>query len=172
MADPIVVVADLTAHLAGDQQAAIDAATDLVREYCGWHVTPEKSETLTVRGNGSGVLQLRTLRVKTVAEVRDADGTVIDPATYEVAPEGYLYGRRWTGVYEVDLTHGFAEAPAVAQVILRAAARGIQSPDGSTPTSVSLGSASIGLGSPGSSAGVFPQSDMATLDRYRLPPLP
>lgn len=175
MAAPIVTKVDLSAHLAGDQQAALDAATDLVRDYCGWHITPEQTETLTVRGNGSSVLQLRSLRVTTVAEVRDADGTVIDATTYKVAPEGYLYGRRWTGTYEVDLTHGFAEAPALAQVILRSAAGTTSAPTAPGPaTSVSLGSARIGYGSARGSAGVggMSDADLAVLDRYKLPPLP
>ena len=173
MSTPIVEVVDLTAHLSGDKQAAIDAATDAVREYCGWHVTPViQDDELQVRGNGSTVLQLRSLRVASVASVTDEAGA---PVTgWKVAPEGYLYGRAWSDghVYTVTLTHGYAEAPALAQVILRAAARAISSPDGQVPTSVSLGSARVGLGGVVSAAGAFPQSDMAILDRYRLPPLP
>lgn len=174
MSQPIVEVSDLTAHLSGDQQSALDVATALVRALCGWHVTPEVSETVAVRGNGSTVLQLPSLRVASVASVTDEDGTEV--TGYRVAAEGYLYGHRWgTGhVYDVTLTHGFEEAPDLAQVILRTAARGISSPDGSVATSLSLGSARIGLGGESklSAAGALPQADLAVLARYALPPLP
>ena len=175
MADPIVVVADLTAHLAGDQQAAIDAATDLVRDYCGWHVTPEESAAVQVRGNGSTVLQLPSLRVVSVASVVDDEGMTVDG--YKVAPEGYLFGRTWSAdrVYTVTMTHGFTEAPALAQVVLRVAAGTASAPTAPGPaTSVSLGSARIGYGSVRGSAGVggMSDADLAVLDRYKLPPLP
>lgn len=176
MITPIVTPASLTAHLSGDQQAAIDAATGAVRDYCRWHVTPVESETIRVRGNGSTVLQLPTLRVVSVTSVADEDGKILD--NYKVADEGYLYGRSWAAdhYYTVALEHGFEDAPALTGVILRAAAGGVAYPTGGTPSSVSLGSARIGFGSTQSGGaapvGPFPAADLSILDRYRLPALP
>lgn len=176
MSTPIVTPSELTAHLSGEPQRAIDAATGAVRDYCGWHVTPVEPQTVPARGNGSPVLQLPSLRVVSVTSVTDEDGNVLDD--YKVAPEGYLYGRSWVAghVYTVVMEHGFDEAPALAGVILRAAAGSTTYPTGGTPSSLSLGSARVGFGSTqsGGSApiGPFPPSDLSVLDRYKLPPLP
>ena len=178
MSEPIVTTTDLDAYLSGDRQAALDAATAAVRAYCGWHVTPEVTETVTVDVEGCTVL-LPSLYVTDVTEVR-AEGEVVDAAGYEWSAAGILrvHAKRGFRTLEVTMTHGYAEAPDVAEVVLRAAARStaVNGSDGAAfpLKSVQVGQVSEGYAVPTSWAGgsALTDEDRAVLDRYKLPPRP
>jgi hypothetical protein len=101
-------------------QAEIDAAVAAVRTAAGWHIAPERDETLTLDVDcWERTLRLPTKQLASVDEVRDTKlSTVIAATTYEVSvakgavrkcggvwPHGY-------GRLEVDLTHGYATVPA------------------------------------------------------------
>lgn len=98
--------------------AAIDAAADRVRTEAGWHIAPEVTETIEVDGTSRRELILPTLRIVTVAEVRD----ITDPDSpvvltgWRVRKGGMLYRDiGWPcgpdAMLEVDLTHGYDTTP-------------------------------------------------------------
>lgn len=181
-AEPIVLVADLEAYQRGDPQALIDSATAAVRRYCGWHITPTRTETLTLLGDGSSTLMLPSLCVSDVAAVT-YDGTVLAPEDYAWTPYGVITLARsvflaqpfWTVPLHVavTLTHGFTAAPDVETVILSMVARAQVSPTGvirSQVGQVGFTYSQTGTGQAGGIA-MLP-NELSTLDLFRLAPRP
>lgn len=176
---PIVTTADLTSYQAGDAQGLIDQATALVRRYCGWHVTPELTETLTLNGSGNGVQILPSLRVASIASVTH-DGTLLtadDDYTwsaagwieYVAAGPYFSEAGLWAtapGKVVVELTHGYTDAPDLAGVILARASRMQGNPNAATRTQVGQVSEQVEV------ASGFTADERATLDLYRLAPRP
>ena len=77
VAPDLMTAADVAAASKGQVSAAdprlpalIAAASQAVRDRCGWHVTPVVSETLTVDGTGGVLLDVRSGRLLDVSEVR------------------------------------------------------------------------------------------------------
>lgn len=99
-------------------QAAIDTALVAARRFCGWHVSPSKSETITVDGPGGRVLSLPTLNLTAVASVSEL-AAAVDVSTLDRSQwKGTLTKQFgcWTGrdgAIEATITHGFAEADAL-----------------------------------------------------------
>lgn len=98
---------------ATSQQRA-DAA---IRAYCGWHIAPVVTETLTVDGSGTSVLLLPTLHIASVASVLELGIALVDGTGYEWSVAGLLCKQQWSrwtdrprGVV-VELTHGYATVP-------------------------------------------------------------
>lgn len=169
---PIVGTDDLTAYLSGDPQAAIDAATGLVRDYCGWHVTPVETQTLTFRARGERAMLLPSLRVVAVRSVV-VDGVPVDVDGIEWDPSGILWLGGVTGQVEAVVDHGFDEVPALVAVILAAAARMQAAPDGATSVKIGTAAVTYSQTAPGQSGGVaLTDSERSQLDRYRLQPRP
>lgn len=98
-------------------EQAVTAAGEQLRRTCGWHISPEVEETLTVDSPGGRVLWLPTRWVLDVTAVRDVSGS--SPVA--------LSGWRWSQggmlslesgfpagfrAIEVDLVHGFELCPA------------------------------------------------------------
>ena len=100
-------------------QRAIDTALLAARRYCGWHVSPVRSETITLDGPSGRVLSLPSLNVTAVSALSEcgiaADVTKLDVSrrkgTVEKYPYGYWTGRN--GAISVTMTHGFTEAEAL-----------------------------------------------------------
>ncbi|MGV8972246.1 MAG: hypothetical protein ACOH10_07975 [Rhodoglobus sp.] len=178
-ADLIVTTSDLTLYQSGDPQSLIDQATADVRGYCHWHVTPSRTETVTLDGSGSSIQILPSLHVTAVTSVT-YDGVVLSAADYswsevgviEYSPSGpYFAGAcRWLtglGKVVVVMTHGHAQALDLARIILAMADRSQNVPDRITQTVMGPRSESY------SSAGQgFSTDEIAVLDRYRLPGRP
>lgn len=174
MVAELVHPSEFDAYLSGDPHAALVAAEAAVRSYCGWHVAPSKAETVTVWGDGAAVLLVPSLHVTEVAEVR-VDGKVVDGYTWRV--HGALHGRCLRGRVEVDMTHGFpADSPAgevLRSTILAVAARAIASPSGVVRAQVGQISETYSQTGFNQAGGVaLLDGEMATLDRYKLPPRP
>lgn len=180
VAEPIVRPADLAAYLASDPQALIDAATAAVRRYCGWHIAPSRSETLTFRSDGSLTQILPTLRVTSIESVT-YDGLLLDPTSYQWDPWGvlsYAPSTLWPsywGSYRapaplvVTLTHGFDSVPDVAAVITSIVARAQASPDGITRSQVGQVSQTYSQTGQGQAGGLaFLPNELSVLDLYRL----
>lgn len=93
----------------------VDAAVATVRLAAGWHIAPQRTETILLEVNWpTRWLALPTRKLVDVVEVRDADtGEVIDPAHYRTSRDLATLRFRTGGfeAVEVDLTHGFAECP-------------------------------------------------------------
>lgn len=92
----------------------LDAALARARRYCGWHVSPVITETITLDGHGDRFLPLPTKRIGAVVGI-DVDGVPIDLS--EVQQHGSTLIRWiWPCGYaniEVEFTHGFTAAEAV-----------------------------------------------------------
>lgn len=113
--------------------AALDAASALIREHCGWHIAEVEEQTVRLDGPGSALLVLPTLRLVDLASVVEL-GQAVDVAALDVSGLGLVRGRRWTdrfGCIVATFTHGFAEVPAtVADLTLQIASRALGSPLG------------------------------------------
>lgn len=116
--------------------AALEGASDAVRRYCRWHVTPMVKQVLTVNVEGGRYLPLRSLHVVDVHKVILMDQE-LDPDQYEWSESGMLelfvpqIPTRFRAL-EVELTHGYHEAPALAAVASKIALFSLASPLGVT----------------------------------------
>jgi len=103
----------------GDAQAAIDTALVAARRYCGWHVSPVRTDVeVTVDGPGGQVLSLPTLNLLSINEVDD-DGIMLAGDDLRVSRLGLVRKRSggcWTSAYgsvTAVITHGFTETEAL-----------------------------------------------------------
>lgn len=106
-------------------QRMLDAALDRARRFCGWHVTPVKTETITLPGSGFDFIVLPTLKVVSIDSITE-DGATIDQADVEMftGEPGILYKkrcRRWCGTVEITYSHGYTatEAAAFREAVLQ-----------------------------------------------------
>lgn len=174
MAAELVTTTELDAYLSGDSETALATAEAAVRAYCGWHVAPVKSETVTVWGGGDGVILVPSLHVVSVESVT-VDGEPVTDFTWR--EHGTLHGRCWRGRVEVSFTHGFdLGSPAYEVVrgqILAIAARAKASPDGVMRAQVGQVSETYSQTSTNQAGGVSLLTvEKKALDAYVLPPRP
>ena len=107
----------------------LEAVSDEVRDYCGWHIAPAVTETVTVDGSGGEVLALPTLHLTRLVSVTE-DGAELAVAGIEWSQAGYLrkLGGCWTSALRgvvAEIEHGYPETPPglvalVCEVALRA----------------------------------------------------
>lgn len=133
-----------------------DAATQAIRDYCGWHVAPVVTETLTLDGTGTGTLLLPSRRVVDVTSVK-VDGVELEDTAYEWSADGLLRRRRgrWPGRYRslvVDLEHGFNDTSVLSTVVASIVARIRMDPSGML-ASQSAGTQRVAFGGRQSSGG-------------------
>lgn len=179
---PLLTPDDLASH--GDEDGLLVAATERVRNYCGWHIAPVL--TTTVEIDGASPLILPTLRLVEVVSIEDTDapGTFVDLSTVRVGTSGVLamrrdaaFDARWWGRYDkrlrVTMRHGHDSAPDAEDVVMgmveRASAR---AKSGLLAGAVQhqAGPFGVTLGSP---SGIYlTDDDKATLDHYRFPGRP
>jgi len=155
-----------------DQDRLLQAEA-VVRNYCGWHIAPVRTDTVSLLWpQEDTAVVLPTLRLVAVTGVVDSDGNTLDPGFYSSTTQGVLvrtyawspllYG--W-GYMTVTFTHGYTEVPAdvtAAVVNLAKRLRG-----GST----ALLSKTIGPFSESYTPDLL-GLDRSVLDRYKLPPRP
>ena len=174
-------MADLADSLVSTDDDRLDQAEGLVRDYCGWHIAPSRSTTVTLMGTGGRVLMLPTLYVTEVTTVT-CDGVELDPGDYFCTVAGVLtrlHGTWYEQVVVITFVHGYDEAPpAVMKVVQALAQRAVSNPTGATSYTITKGpftdSASFGGGSSSSSSSsdALFGADLAILDGvYRLHPL-
>jgi hypothetical protein len=98
----------------------LDAALTRVRRYCGWHVSPVRTETIIIDGSGTSLLVLPTLKIVELISVTE-DDVALDPAIdvkISAAAGGVIaktQWRRWCPGFsniEVELSHGYTAAEA------------------------------------------------------------
>lgn len=111
-----------------------DAATQAIRDYCGWHVAPVIDATLTLDGTGTDTVLLPSRRVVDVTDVKIGD-TSLDPSRFEWSADGLLRRRHgcWPDRYRiltVELKHGFDDSGALATVVESIVARIRMDPSG------------------------------------------
>lgn len=174
MSSPLVTPTELTDYQNGDPELAIAIATGQIRDYCGWHITPSVTETVTVDGPCSHVLTLPTLYLTAVSSVVE-EGVTVSADEFDWSDSGYLRRRRctWTGKPRgiiVGITHGYEEVPPAVKAAALALASLTQTP-ASAATSQSAGPYSIQLAtrSDGSAGGAYMPEDVADmLAPYRI----
>lgn len=171
----MVDASDLT-HLLGAPftDDEVDAAVATVRSAVEWHISPERSETVTLDVQcGTTVLRLPTRRLVSVEEIRDVDtDTAISASTYRVsAALGQVAkkGGWWPAGYgrlTVEFTHGYSEVPADLFPLLAESVR-TNRRDQSVKTLESL-DFQEGFGAGGASLTSNPIGTGGVLERYRL----
>lgn len=167
-------VDDLRAQLESEAPGVggqlFDSTLAAVRRYCGWHVFPERIETVLLDGSGESRMQLPSLHVSDVESVRQVQGDSWEPVDVSWSTVGLLRVRcgRFTDEYrgvEVTLTHGFADCPDVLKLVCDAARREIDNP--MRLSSRRVGERQESYATSGLS-GVLFGSEFAVLDQYRL----
>ena len=151
----------------------LNAANRAIRAYCGWHVAPVISETLTLDGSGGDTLLLPSLRVRELERVT-SDGVDVTELVRASARAGMLeidgsWSRKLSGI-EVTLQHGFDadEVPDIATLILNVAKRAGSGQ--SLIASQSVNGASVSYLTAGGAPLSVPllQIEKDALDPYRL----
>lgn len=144
-------------------QGRIDGVVSALRKRCGWHVFPERQDTIRVDGPGGWVLSLPTLRLVDLVDLRER-GIALGSDEIQWSEIGLVKRngpRPWTTDYrgiEVSIVHGFDDCADLIDSILTIAGRG-----GIRP----LGETSIRVGERQTNYQVL-ESELATWDRYRL----
>lgn len=111
------------------------AGLKAAQRYCGWHVTPERVDVLTLDGPGGRLLRLPTLRLVELTAISE-NGVALDVDELCVSPLGMVskkYGGCWAsnfGAIEVTMTHGFDDAPDFDAAVLSAIDRASLAPEG------------------------------------------
>lgn len=168
---------ELASGLVSTEADRLLQAEALVRSYCGWHIAPSYSETVTLHSWGGAFLALPSLYVTDIDSVIEA-GTelALDEGYAWLAPSSTLsrYSWGWDADVTVTFSHGFDEPPPEVTAIVQAVAqRALANPG-------SLVRTQDGPFSDTYSQSGFNQSlPMALLDaekdvlsRYRIPPRP
>jgi hypothetical protein len=150
--------------------ALVDAAASAVRGETGWHIAPAVTETVVVESVGGPHLFLPTLQLTAVTAVRD----VTDEDAAAVAVTGWRSHKTprfragvlfrpsgWYGVYEVDITHGYAACPDDLKPALAAVIKAAR--EGGRVSSFSLGDLSRSFERGDST------SPLAAIGRYKIP---
>ena len=119
-----LTIADVRAYVRGalddiddaEVQRLLDSALAKARRFCGWHVTPVRESTVTLRERGYPYVVLPTLKLVSIDDVTE-DGETVDPTEAEFFTEepGVIYRGGcgfWRGKLSVTFTHGFTAAEA------------------------------------------------------------
>lgn len=120
---PLVQTADLASKLeAGDADWYVDAATDVVRKYCGWHIAPSL-EVIDGRYQCGerGLIMLNSLHVTAVDSVT-VDGRQLDHGEFDWDECGFITRRHTSWPRDpyalVSFTHGHPECPTDVQAVV------------------------------------------------------
>jgi len=148
--------------LSGFEPQDVREASEAIRSYCGWHIAPAISDTVTLRiERGRGTVILPTLQLNSITSVT-VDGTLWSASDYEAylgrtaridLGRGVL-ARRVVVVFN----HGFTEAPGDVIRVVKSLAR-----SGATGSSVRVGSVQI------SSSTSTVSASLTSLRPYQLP---
>jgi hypothetical protein len=154
----------------------VDGATEAVIEYCGWHIAPVLTETVTVDGTGTLIQTLPTMHLVELVSLAER-GVDLDVSRVDWSTNGVMekrWGSGWTsrrrGII-AEITHGFELTPAwVVTLICAMAGRAYVTPAGIAQES--SGGESITYASsaaaPPATLTLLPM-DRRMLDRIRVP---
>lgn len=149
---------------------ALAAALSAARRFCRWHVTGERTETLTLDGTGSPLLAVPTQHIVSIASIIEK-GIEVPAGLYEYSKAGKIRkssGGKWSRRYSavvITLTHGWAEAPEFHRAVLSCADRLSLTTSGGRRTKV--GPFEYEKNTPGS-ASIFTADEQSSLSLYRL----
>lgn len=146
------------------------AVQEAIRGYCGWHIAPIITETVTVDGSGGCVQLLPTLRLVDLVSISN-DGTVVtDP---EWSENGAVRGH-WTGKLRgvtATITHGHVWCPADLEAVANRLERA-EKMAGLGPVRIGQVSVQSNVTQLNSTTPAFDPYVQLILDRYKLPPRP
>jgi hypothetical protein len=177
LADFLRMTFDLTQATAA--QMMLDGAEELAREYCGWHIAPSRTETLTVDGANGPFQPLPTLGLAALTAVTEEgytlDVTGIDWSTYGLLTKrtgGYWTPRR-RGVV-ATITHGLATPPPwLVTLICGVAGRAMQTPLGIVQETGGAEAVTYAQPAPGGAGTIMLHpGERRMLDRLALPGRP
>lgn len=109
-----------------------EAATQAVRDYCGWHIAPCISEDLVLDGNGQSKLFLPTKRLEEVLYL-EVDGQNVE--NFRFSQEGWVtldcgvFPRKERAV-KIGIRHGYHSADPASVIVGNIVARARMSPTG------------------------------------------
>jgi hypothetical protein len=143
-----------------------------IRAYCGWHIAPSVTETVTVDGPGTGALLLPTLHLTALGVVNN-DGTDVEDCQWSdrgvVRRPSGTTACGWTtklrGI-QANITHGYDVWPGEVLGIAKAmASQGI----GSLGARITSGPHSIDLTAEAQAGAMSANAlHLKILDRYRI----
>lgn len=167
--EPIV-----TASTQVNPQFWLSAAHAALRRFCGWHVAPVITETLTLDGSGGKTLLLPSKRIVSIESVISDGVDVTDRVEVSKNAGMIEFGGHWSrklGGIVIELTHGYEvdEVLDVSALIVTLTKRARES--GRTVASQAIGPANVRYitGTDGSVPGLpLFESEKETLEPYRL----
>lgn len=153
-------------------ESALDTASALIREHCGWHIAKVEETEVHLDGPGSTLLVLPTLQLVDLLSVVEL-GQPVDVATLGVSKLGLIHGRRWTdrfGGIVATFTHGYSEIPAtITDLTLQVASRALGSPLGVVREQTLSASVTWSTTAPGVAGGtVLLEHEQDQLAPYRI----
>lgn len=164
----------LTKYKDGDVDLALEVATSLIRDHCGWHIAPSVTAMVTVDPTHHPILMLPTTYLTAVATVTEL-GELVPAEDYDWSELGFLtrrcgsWGWRPRSVI-VTMTHGYAEVPPEVQAVALGIATRMETP-ASTVKAQTAGPYSVQTTThaDGSVGGLsLNLEERAVLARYRL----
>lgn len=171
------MTAPLIDDLTFDTDTLIEWASSEVRSYCGWHIAPSLSETITRDSDGGKVLFLPTMYLTDITELT-IDGDEVDDIDAAVSWSEFGLVRRtsgqcWPDAYRsvtLKITHGYQDTPGeIAKVCVALAKRGPAAFNFAKSETAGAVSRTYGadlLG--GFAASGFTLEEERILDRYRV----
>jgi len=162
-------------------QLMLDGACDAVTEYCGWHIAPVLTQTVTVDGSGTLIQTLPTLNLVSLDSISE-NGLPLDVSRIDWSSYGVMekrWGNGWTGRRRgiaAGITHGYTATPSwVTTLICAVAGRAFNSPLGiqqetAGPESIQYAvprTSTVNVAPPGTV--VLLTADRRMLDRIRVP---
>ena len=116
-----------------DSNLWLQAAQASVRAYCGWHIAPSMTQTMTLDSEGGSTLMLPSLHVTDVSSITADGEDLADKADWSVDGMIRLRSGRFPDRFravQVTFTHGFEinEVPDVSSIILSLARRAAAGP--------------------------------------------
>lgn len=113
-----------------DVDTRLEWASSRIRAYCGWHIAPSVTETVTLDADGGRVLILPTMHLTDVASAALWDGTgLIVDTDLTWSPLGLLERSGWRPwpsrfrAVTVTFTHGYPDIPTALQEVAVAVAK-------------------------------------------------
>lgn len=120
-------------------QTALRAASQVIRNYCKWHISPAMQCTAYPAGDGT-IKRLQAAYVSAITSVED-DGTALGAADYEWRSDGLVkraypkcWSRKWNGTkivytagYEIEAVPDLAEAVAAITAGVLSVSAGVAS---------------------------------------------
>jgi hypothetical protein len=148
----------------------LDQAEALVRDWCGWHIAPSKTETITVDGSGVDSLVLPTKYLTAVTSVTEDGVALTEGVNFRWSQAGVIYRIDWCRFTRkrqavvVEFSHGYASPPVAVQSAIADLATTMDTTDAGLIRNRQVGQVTEGY-SPASTDPI-----LSRLEPYRLEP--